>query len=332
MKVLNVEPLRYDGPLRGLLGEAGEVDYLQVADEAELLAALARKPYDALFTRLGLAVGGPALSACPSLRWVVTPTTGVDHLDVGALERAGVRVVSLRGEVAFLRGVRSTAEHTWALLLALVRRLPAAHADVLSGGWRREPFLASELGGKRLGLVGVGRLGGMVAGYGAAFRMEVYGFDRDPAALAAAEAPVHPAGLEELLATSDIVSLHLPLNDETEGFLDAGRLGAMKPGALLVNTARGELVDEGALLGALRSGRLAGAALDVLRGDGVWEGAVPAGHPLVVYAQSHPNLILTPHVGGYGRESIAATRRFVTEHFLEGSRARTAARGPGGRP
>lgn len=332
MRVLNVEPLRYGGPLRDLLGTAGEVDYAEVADEAALLEALAGAPYEALFTRLGLAVGAPALAACPTLRWVVTPTTGVDHLDLHALEAAGVRVVSLRGETGFLRAVRSTAEHTWALLLALVRRLPAAHGDVLAGGWRREPFLASELQGKRLGLVGVGRLGGMVAAYGAAFRMRVCGFERDPAALAAAEAPVEAVSLEELLRTSDVVSLHLPLNGETVGFLGARRLGAMKPGALLVNTARGELVEEAALLEALESGRLGGAALDVLCGDGIWAGRVPDPHPLVDYARRRENLILTPHVGGYGRDSIAATRRFVTQKFLEGARGATAVPRPGGHP
>lgn len=330
MKILHVEPLRYDPELRELLGSAGVVDYVEVTGEAGLLEPLSAAPYDALFTRLGLAVGASAIAACPSLRWVVTPTTGLDHLDVPALERAGVQIVSLRGETGFLREVRSTAEHTWALLLALVRRLPAAHSDVLSGHWRREPFLASELQGKRLGLVGVGRLGGMVAGYGAAFQMRVSGFDVDPTALAAAEAPVEPFGIEALLATSDVVSLHLPLNESTRGFLSASRLAAMKPGALLVNTARGELVDEGALLQALERGHLGGAALDVLCGDGVWAGELPAEHPLARYARQHSNLVLTPHMGGYGRESIAATRRFVIQKFIEATRAQMAARVPGG--
>jgi D-3-phosphoglycerate dehydrogenase len=298
---------------------AGTVDYVDLMDETGLLSALGAASYDALFTRLGLFVGLRALVACPSLRWVVTPTTGLDHIDAAALTAAGVRVVSLRGETVFLRGVRSTAEHTWALLLALVRKLPAAHRDVLEGGWQREPFLATELQGKCLGLVGIGRIGGMVAAYGTAFRMRVIGFDRDPEVFTAIETRVDSVGIEELLATADVTCLHLPLDEETKGFLSAKRLAGVKPGALLVNTARGELVDETALLDGLESGRIGGAALDVLAGDGVWENRIPANHPLVRFACTHENLILTPHCGGYGRESIVATRRFVTEKFLKAS-------------
>ncbi|MBI4508424.1 MAG: hypothetical protein HY698_02230 [Deltaproteobacteria bacterium] len=321
MRVLNVEPLRYGAELRARLGEVVQVDYAEVADEAQLVTTLEGAPYGALFTRLGLSVGAAVTQACPTLKWVVTPTTGVDHLDLEELERARVTVISLRGEIDFLRYVRSTAEHAWALLLALVRRLPQAHADVLAENWRREPFLSSELHGKQLGLVGVGRVGAMVAGFGAAFRMRACGFDRDPNAVAAAEGPVQPVGLDELLATSDIVSLHLPLDEWTRGFLNAERLAAMKQGALLVNTARGELVDEKALLESLERHHLGGAALDVLCGDGIWAGRVPAEHPMVHYARHHSNLVLTPHMGGYGRESIEATRRFVTEKFLAGIRA-----------
>ena len=316
-----MEPLRYQGEARGALARLGDVAWLECATQAEFMEILARD-WDVLVTRLGLAVDAAALAAAPSLRVVATPTTGVDHIDTAALVGRGARLVSLRGETEFLESIRATAEHTWALLLALCRRLAAASHDVTRGRWRREPYLGSELHDKSLGIIGCGRLGRMVAGYGLAFGMRVLAHDIVPDAWARAPGGTQPASAEQALGT-DVVSLHLPLDASTRGWLTAARLRAMHPGALLVNTARGELIDEAALLAALHGGRLAGAALDVLAGDGSWDGAVPGGaeHPLVAYAAQHDSLIITPHIGGYGRESIARTRHFLVDRLraaLEG--------------
>jgi D-3-phosphoglycerate dehydrogenase len=316
-RVLCVEPTRYDAATRELLGRAGQVDYVDCADQAALVRALGAAPYHALFTRLGLAVDAAALAAAPALRWLITPTTGQDHLDLPALAARDIRLISLKGETAFLEGIRSTAEHTFALLLGLSRRLPAAHADVLAGHWRREPFLARELSGLSLGIVGLGRLGRMVAGYALAFGMRVLAHDLDPAAFGRGPAGVVAVGEAELLAQSDVLSLHLPLEPATRGWLTTAKLAALPAGAWLINTARGELVDEAALLDALASGRLAGAALDVLAGDGRWDHGVPPGHPLVDHARSHDNLLLSPHMGGYGQHATFGTRRFVVTRFLE---------------
>jgi D-3-phosphoglycerate dehydrogenase len=321
LRALNVEPARYDADARGVLARAADVDYVECADQAAFVAALGRAPYRALFVRLGVAVDEAALAAAPGLRWIVTPTTGLDHIDGAAAEKRGVRTISLRGETAFLEGIRSTAEHTWALLLALVRLLPSATSDVLAGQWRREPHLADELSGKTLGIVGLGRLGRMVAGYGVAFHMRVLAYDHDPAASTRAPAGVEAATLDAGLAASDVLSLHLPLDSATKGFLSRERLAQLRPGARLVNTARGELVDEAALLDALRAGRLAGAAVDVLAGDGRWDHGVPDAHPLVAYARDHSQLLITPHTGGYARHAILGTRRFVAERFVQAAQA-----------
>ena len=327
MRILHVEPRRYGSELRAQLAAAGQVDYVECATHDDYLTALAAAPYEAVFVRLGVRTDASALAAAPALRFVVTPTTGLDHVDVTAAEARGITVISLRGETEFLATIKSTAEHTWALLLALVRRLPAAVEDVKQGRWRREPFLADELDGATLGILGYGRLGRIVAGYGVAFGMRVLAHDIDAAAVAAAPPPVQAVGLDRLLAESDVLSVHLPLDASTRGFLSAARIAAMKPGAYLVNTARGELVDEPALLAALATGTLAGAALDVLAGDGGWgEDALPADHALLRFARQHDTLLISPHVGGYGLHSINRTRAFVTEGFL-----RTAGR-KGGPP
>jgi D-3-phosphoglycerate dehydrogenase len=315
--MLCIEPLRYSAELRERIAVFADADYLDAPTHAALVEALQRAPYQALLVRLGVAIDDAVLAATPALRVVATPTTGLDHIDLDACARRGVLVVSLKSETAFLDSIKSTAEHTWALLLALSRHLPAAAADVSAGHWRREPFLADELDGKTLGVVGCGRLGRMVASYGLAFGMAVLVHDADPDALARVPAGARVVDTDAVLAQSDVVSLHLPLDEKTQGWLSAERIARMKHGAWLVNTARGELVDEPALLVAIGSGAIGAFAADVLAGDSTWEHGVPTEHPLVEAARAGRRVILTPHMGGYGRQAIQNTRRFIIERVAE---------------
>lgn len=317
MRILHVEPHRAHPAVQQRLSTVGTVDYRDCADQTAFLHAISAAPYRAVFVRLGLAVNREILDAAPNLEYVVTPTTGHDHLDTAELDRRGIRLISLRGETAFLDSIRSTAEHTWLLVLALRRRLWPAAADVCAGRWRREPFMGEETDGQTLGIIGLGRLGRMVAEIANVFRMRVLAYDTNAAAFAQTTATVERADLSMLFAQSDVVSLHLPLDAHTERFLDAPRLAAMKRGAMLVNTARGELVDETALLEALQTSHLRGAALDVLAGDSVWDEDGPgASHPLIAYARTHDNLLITPHIGGYARQSIERTRDFTAQRFI----------------
>jgi len=293
------------------------VDYVECEGPIELRQALTTRPYEALFVRLGLAVDQEVMRHAPSLRWVVTPSTGTDHIDVTAARQRGIDVVSLQGATDILRQVKSTAELTWALLLALVRHLPRACNDVHEGNWRRRPFLGDELDGRTLGIVGCGRLGRIVAGYGLAFGMTVLVHDIAREQIDAAPAGVSGCSFQDLLSTADVVSLHLPLNDRTRGYLSRDRLACFKPDAVLINTARGELVDETAMLEALESGRLAGAAVDVIGDDSRWPERPATIHPLIEYSRTHSNLLVTPHIGGYGRLAIARTREFITNRFLQ---------------
>jgi D-3-phosphoglycerate dehydrogenase / 2-oxoglutarate reductase len=315
MRILHLEPECYAEALLERLREIGPVDLLANGERASLLRCLEETSYEAIFVRLGCSVDRTVFYLQPGLRFVVTPTTGLNHIDLEEADRRGIRIVSLAGETAFLDTIRSTAEHTWALLLALVRGLPLLTQGVLRGQWQRTGAMAGELAGKTLGIVGYGRLGRMVAGYGAAFGMHVLVHDRD-SAVSAIRAEIEHSHLDELLAASDVVSLHITGSAENRKFLDGRRIRRMKPGAVLINTARGEIVDEVALLAALEAGHLGGAALDVLDGDSSWEGSIPEDHPLLAYARSHDNLIITPHSGGYGRSSIERTRTFVTERFI----------------
>lgn len=267
---------------------------------------------EVLWVRLRHRIDADLLRRAPRLKVVVTPTTGLGHVDLEEAARRDVSVLSLRGRTEFLRNVRATAEHTIGLMLALLRHLPAAAAHASAGGWTRDLFRGRELYGSAVGLVGFGRLGRIVARYLLSFGARVLATDPHVRSSAALEG-VFLVPLGELLAGADVVSLHASLTEESRGFFGREAFEAMRPGAVFVNTARGELVDEAALLAALASGRLAGAALDVLSGE---EPGGMAGHPLVEYASSHPNVIVTPHIGGCTFESIEKTEVFMAETLL----------------
>lgn len=269
--------------------------------------------FDALWVRLRNRIDGEIFAAAPGLKYVITNTTGLNHIDLDEAERRGVRVLSLRGETDFLKDVRATAEHTVGLLLALVRRTPAAHAHVCAGGWNRDPFRGNELFGKTAGIVGYGRLGRIVARYLLAFDMRVLATGPH-LSQGDVEFGIERMTFDELLASSDVVSLHANLTAESRGCFGGPQFAAMKRGSWLINTARGELVDEAALLDALQSGHLAGAAVDVLCDE---QSGGMGDQPLVRYAREHDNLILTPHIGGNTVESLEKTELFLADKLIE---------------
>jgi phosphoglycerate dehydrogenase-like enzyme len=246
-----------------------------------------------------------ALTACPSLQMISIWGTGTDNVDLAACRGRGVAVAHTPGVNA-----NAVAEHTMALMLAVTRRIPSLDRDVRGGKWPRG--LLVQLEGKTLGIVGLGAIGRRVAAlaapFGARLLAATWGVDAGrAAAVGARHVPI-----ETLLQESDIVSLHLRLGAETEAVINRERLALMKPGAFLVNTARGRLVDREALVDALRHGRLAGAALDVFH-----EEPIAASDPLLTL----PNVILTPHNAGMTQEvidvgllqTVENVRRFLQE-------------------
>ncbi len=303
-RILNAEALGYCDEARALLRELGTLTEGDLSRD-ELLAQIGG--YDVLIVRLAHQVDRAVLDAGVRLKAIVTATTGLDHIDTAYAASRGVAVLSLRGETAFLDSIWATAEHTWAVLLAVLRRIPQAHASVRAGHWDRDLFRGRELARKRLGIVGLGRVGRKVARYGLAFAMDVaaYSLQAEPWVDGVARMPSLPA----LLERSDVLSIHVPLNDETVGLIGARALKRLPRGAVLVNTARGGIVDEAALVDALETGHLAAAALDVIAHERAPE-ARNAG-PLLAYARRHDNLLITPHIAGATHESMADTEVFM---------------------
>jgi D-3-phosphoglycerate dehydrogenase len=267
-----------------LLGQGGW-QVVQPA-QADLLREIADA--DALIVRSATRVTDELLGHAPKLRIVGRAGVGVDNIDMDAATRRGVLVVNTPGSSA-----ASVAEHALALMLSLARSIPQLNASMHAGKWEKSGAKGAELRGKTLGLVGLGRIGAEVARRARALEMRVLAYDPYITPERAAEWGVELLPLPEMLAKADYVSLHTALSPATERIVNADFTAQMKRGARLVNTARGELVDEAALAEALRSGQLAGAALDVFAVE------PPRDSPLLAM----PNVIATPHVAGSTAEA-----------------------------
>lgn len=265
--------------------------------------------YDGYFSSLYIRVESEFLNHTQRLKVIATPSTGLDHIDLRTANTRGIEILSLKDEIPFLESITCTAEMTWALLLAVVRRLPWSFTAAKSGHWARDEFRGHQLSGKTLGVLGYGRLGRIVAEYGKAFRMRVITCDRKFCDLAP---DVIPVDFSTLLRESDILSIHIHLTPENKGLFNADAFSLMKPGAVLLNTSRGAIIDEMALLAALEGGHLSGAGLDVINGE--WDNDLND-HPLIAYARYHQNLVISPHTGGSTFESQRDTLEF-TAHKL----------------
>jgi phosphoglycerate dehydrogenase-like enzyme len=220
------------------------------------------------------------LDRLPHLRLLVTTGMRNASIDLRAAQRRGVLVCGTGGSAA------GTAELTWALIMALTRSIPAEDARIRRGGW--QSTVGRELAGRTLGLLGLGRIGQRVAGYGRAFGMDVLAWSQNLTADRAGSCGARLVDKAGLFRESDVVSVHVQLSDRTRGLAGAAELALLGPDGYLVNTSRGPIVDEAALLAALHSGTIAGAGLDVFGTE-----PLPAGHPF----RSAPRTVLTPHLG-----------------------------------
>jgi len=230
------------------------------------------------------------------LKIIACATTGSDHIDREELGNRSIPIRTLREDPELLHNITPAAEHSWALLMACARRLPAAVEHVKVGNWVRESFPGIMLRGKQIGIIGCGRLGSWMGRYALAFGMKVVGYD--PYVVNLPES-FTPASLEKIMETSDFITIHVHLSEETKGLISGKHFEMVKPGAVFINTSRGGVIDEAALLDALVRGRLGAVGLDVLDG----EPAIDQ-HPLVQYARTHDNLIITPHCGGFSPDAV----------------------------
>ncbi len=269
-----------------------------------------------LLVRSRTKVTSAVLQGSAELRVVGRAGSGVDNVDVPAATAKGVLVMNVPGG-----NTRSVAEHAIALLLALLRRIPAAHASTSAGKWEKSKFEGREAAGKTLGIVGPGKIGREVATIARALGMTLLAYHHSAGPEASAKYGIPIVPLAELLARSDAVTLHVPSTPKTKGMMDAAAFRQMKKGSYLVNCARGNIVDEGALLAALDDGTLAGAAVDVYPVE-----PPPPGSRLL----SHPKAIVTPHIAAStveAQERVALAIAEQVANFLVDGRVENAVNG-----
>lgn len=258
--------------------------------------------FDAVVVRGRTRITPDAISAAvPRLKVIGRAGVGVDNIDLEAARRNHVIVVN-----SPMATTTAVAELSLALMLSLARRIPEADRSLRQGEWRKKDLKGIELSGKTLGIIGVGRIGEALASRASALGMHPIGFDPLITPEEVRRRGVEPAPYEALLQSSDFISLHVPLTDDTHGMIGRKEFELMRPGVCLICTARGGVVDETALLAALESGRLAGAALDVFKNE------PPGAAPLI----RHPNLIGTPHIGAQTVEAQNRAARDIAEEVL----------------
>ena len=300
-KILITDGLSSNG--QAILREETYVEMQNGITADELLNMIGE--YDALIVRGRTKVNDRVLAAAPRLKVVGRAGVGVDNIDLSSARKRGVIVVNTPESTTV-----SVAEHTLALMLSLARNIPTADASMKAGNWLKNSLNGTELYRRTLGLIGIGRIGNAVAERAGVFSMQVLGYDPLLSEEQIRKNGAMPVTLEALFARSDYISLHVPLTDKTLGMIDEDALRKMKLGVRIICTARGGVIDEDALLAALESGQVAGAALDVFAQE------PPGLTPLV----AHPKVIACPHIGAQTVEAQVRAAEDVAQEVLNALR------------
>ncbi|MCB9134046.1 MAG: hypothetical protein H6636_01380 [Anaerolineales bacterium] len=300
-KILLTDGLGKNG--QAILRENASLESQNGISADDLLSIIGE--YHALIVRGRTKVTAKLLAAAPNLKVVGRAGVGVDNIDLKAARERGVTVVNTPESTTV-----SVAEHTFALLLSLARSIPTADASMKAGNWLKNDLQGVELYRKTLGIIGVGRIGNAVAERASAFRMHVIGYDPYLSEEQIRTNGALPVTLAELFAQSDYITLHIPLTDHTRHILDEVAFSQMKPGIRLICAARGGVIDETALLAALESGQVAGAALDVFAQE-------PPGLTSLI---AHPKVIAAPHIGAQTVEAQVRAAEDVAHEVLNALR------------
>ena len=291
-KILVITPVHHIQGVSEILESIGQVTYLEDPMPDDVLYPILDQ--HAIFTnpnKSNVFIGREIIDAAPSLKVICTASTGTNHIDTTYASRRGIAVLSLTDERDAINKISSTAEHASALMLSALRHIPQAFDSVKRGEWDYTQFIGRQLDYLTVGVVGYGRLGTYFARYARAFGSRVLVYD--PYVIVEDEATIQ-TDLDQLLAESDVISLHVHVTLETTGMVDHTWFSKMKPSVVLVNTARGEVINETDLIAFLKEHPDARLATDVISG----EVSVKQSSPLIEYARTASNVILTPHIGG----------------------------------
>jgi D-3-phosphoglycerate dehydrogenase / 2-oxoglutarate reductase len=310
-RILNTIGKDFHPDAQKILNTLGKTDYLLLTQD-DLLEEI--ENHHIVVCGIGLVFSPEVLKKAKKLKLLATVTTGLDHIDIEHAKKSGIKILSLRGENKFLNTITGTAELAVGLMLSLARHLPEAYESVLKGEWDRNRFRGHTLRGQTLGIAGLGRLGTMMARYGDAMGMKVIFADPN------VESP-NPnwkkVSFETLLKKSDFVTIYVHLEKDTKNMFNKDTFKLMKKTAFLINVSRGDIVNEEDLISALDNKVIAGYATDVLSGENHFVHHDASRHPLIMYAKTHPNVVISPHIGGMTHESRRDTDIFMSEKIIK---------------
>ena len=308
-KILCTIGKKYTKEAKKILETMGEIDCYGLA-HGELVKKISS--YSILLVGLGLKVDKQVINNAENLKIIATATTGLDHIDINYAKSKDIEIISLRGENEFLNTITGTAELAFGLIIDLLRLIHSAFESVKNYQWDRESYRGHSLCGKTLGIVGLGRIGKMMAIYGNAFNMKVIACDPNQDIKTFQDLNCKRVDFDDLLKNSNIISIHAHLKEDTENMFNQEAFEKMKQTAYLINTSRGKIVNENDLLNALKNKKIAGYATDVLSGELDFDKNF-SNHSLVEYARKNNNLIIVPHIGGMTYESREATDIFIAD-------------------
>lgn len=306
--VINFEPDNFSPAAKTLLHS--KTQYTELSWDNYLQSPSASQA-SVIIVRFKKYLDASILQSLPNLAIIVSATTGTDHIDVNYCNANGIKILCLKPYQDFLKTIPSTAEHCFALMLSLLRNIPAAVASVKGGNWQRQLFWGYQLKNKKLGIAGMGRTGTLMAGYAAAFNMQVHYYD--PNVTVDNNSYTKVSSLAELVTACEIISLHVHLADHTHHLINNSLSGCFTNTKYLLNTSRGKIVDEQFVYGLLKDGRLAGIATDVLETE--LEDITQS--PLYQAMQQGYNVVITPHIGGATYDALHACEEFICNKLIE---------------
>ena len=304
-KILCITPVKHLEGVFDLFGLYGEVVYEPNISKTELKEILKDKSIEYIFTnpnKQGFILDEDVLS-CSSVKVINTCSTGTNHIDIGYCKNKNIDVWSLTKDMELINQLPSTSELAFGLMCNLFRKIDEGFESVKQGYWNYEPFVGKQIKDSSIGIIGYGRLGKIMEKFCKAFEMKTYIYDPYQ----------NYADLDNLLVNSDVISLHVHVNDETRNMINNAFLSRMKKGSFLINTSRGELVDEDAVINSIKSNHLKGYATDVIRD----EFGDMKNSNLVKFSRENPNILITPHVGGMTLEGQTKAYKWAISKFRE---------------
>lgn len=304
-KILCITPVKHLEGVFDLFGLYGEVVYEPNISKTELKEILKDKSIEYIFTnpnKQGFILDEDVLS-CSTVKVINTCSTGTNHIDIGYCKNKNIDVWSLTKDMELINQLPSTSELAFGLMCNLFRKIDEGFESVKQGYWNYEPFVGKQIKDSSIGIIGYGRLGKIMEKFCKAFEMKTYIYDPYQ----------NYADLDNLLVNSDVISLHVHVNDETRNMINNAFLSRMKKGSFLINTSRGELVDEDAVINSIKSNHLKGYATDVIRD----EFGDMKNSNLVKFSRENPNILITPHVGGMTLEGQTKAYKWAISKFRE---------------